>query len=147
MNTLSLLSMAAWCPTPWVPLRLFQWTKAVSGSCSTKHSGFGIGTERRRMTTNNNMSQLKNSQPLAGLSHLRCFVLFNELRQPCETLKWFISAPALQCSKWRKREVKAISLLQSSAKITGRHKKSAPGPWLTFKWEEWNNEWKETRYS
>ena len=76
---------------------------------------------------NNNMYQLKNSQPFASLSHLWFFVLLDELRKPRETLKWFISAPTLQRSKLRNREVKPISLLQSSSQITGRHKKSAQG--------------------
>jgi len=79
------------------------------------------------MTMNNSTYQLKNSQPFAGLSLLWLFVLLDELRKSRETLEWFVSAPTLQHSKLRNREVKALSLLESGAQITGRHEKSAQG--------------------
>lgn len=143
MNNLSLPSVAAGCPNVCGAFERFQ---VNPGWGTAPLNTVDLGSEAREeewpgITICTSWRTRSFGCPASS----RVLCALHGLRKPRESLKWFISAPTLRRSKLQKREVKPVSLLQSRAQITGRHKKSAQGSWLTSKWEERNNEWKETR--
>lgn len=145
MNNLAVPSMAAGCPTVCGAFEMFQMNWGHCSQWELIHPTLGLEPQEERWPWITIRTSRKTHSLSPACSHLWFFVLLDELCKPRENLKWFISAPTFLQSKLRNSEVKAVSLLQRGARVPGRHKKSAQGSWLASKWEEQDNEWKETR--